>query len=250
MPSTARSPDDLAQTLASVLAQLPESRAVLGALARTIRANIPQSREHPSHEVFVDDWAHAYALGQNRRLNHPLKQAVLTVARRIDDAGLGRLRLGRRGKKTRFSLPPAELHAWLEVMTESARLAPDPRPEPPPRPIEPSTHYEDEAHEAGSADTTVANDSTGDAPTPPRAAPLEARPRPGPPEPHPDRTQSPPPPSPRVRIASPAAPIRHRFVIRPGYAVEFDLPEDFSPAEAKRLTQFITALPFDGWTDD
>ena len=87
----------------------------MGTLARTVRSNLPQTREHPSHEVLVDDWSHAYALAQNRRINHTLRQVVLTVARRMDDAGIGRLLLGRRGKKTRFSLPPAELSEWLEA---------------------------------------------------------------------------------------------------------------------------------------
>ncbi|MEO1335029.1 MAG: hypothetical protein AAFV29_05275, partial [Myxococcota bacterium] len=116
MRPSPRSLSDLSETLNGALNGLPEADRVMASLGQTIRSNIPQQLEHPSHEVIVDDWSHRYALAQNRRINHALKQVVLTVARRLDEAELGRLRLGRRGRKTRFSLPPNELATWLEVI--------------------------------------------------------------------------------------------------------------------------------------
>jgi len=38
--------------------------------------------------------------------------------------------------------------------------------------------------------------------------------------------------------------IRHRYVLRPDFDVEFDLPSDLTKVEAKRLSEFITTLPF------
>lgn len=39
--------------------------------------------------------------------------------------------------------------------------------------------------------------------------------------------------------------ITHTFHLRPGVAVEVDLPDDLTSSEAERLSKFITSLPFD-----
>jgi hypothetical protein len=39
--------------------------------------------------------------------------------------------------------------------------------------------------------------------------------------------------------------IVHRFVVRPDFAVEIELPGDLTSGEAKRLADFIETLPFD-----
>ncbi|MEL7368994.1 MAG: hypothetical protein AAFN74_08800, partial [Myxococcota bacterium] len=40
-------------------------------------------------------------------------------------------------------------------------------------------------------------------------------------------------------------PTIHRFMVRPGVEVAFDLPADLTQAEARRLAHFVVALPFD-----
>ena len=214
MRPSSRSPEDLTAKIGSVLGTVQDARPVLAALARTLRANIPQQREHPSHEVLLDDWAHAFAMAQNRRPTHPLKQGVLDVARRLDDAGLGRLRLGRRGKKTRFSLPPAELSSWLAALEQT--------------PTDDDAPFRLTLEQA------------------PEPATPALRPEPSPSE---STRPSPAPAMPRSPPSAASAPsdrrVAHRFVVRPGVVVEFELPEDFSAPEAKRLATFVTALPFD-----
>ena len=267
---------------------------MLGALGRTVRSNIPQTRDHPSHEVLIDDWAHGFALSQNRRINHAIKQTVLNVARRMDDAGLGRLMLGRRGKKTRFSLPNTELEAWLDAFdalssderasnddrpsgaarskptqpadaTVTVKRAPSPAAEqaatrrradtksgkqPPVRDEEASANKTRETEkETGPSDRPSEERETNHKPSMPDATPKKTPvipnfERPAPPTiPLPARksaSQEPPP-------AEPSTPelITHRFVIRPGYTVEVNLPADFSDVEARRLARFVIALPFD-----
>jgi hypothetical protein len=39
--------------------------------------------------------------------------------------------------------------------------------------------------------------------------------------------------------------ISHRFVLRPDFRVDVDLPADMTQAEARRLAAFITSLPFE-----
>ncbi len=286
---SSRSPADLAVTLDSVTADVPEATSVLAALGRTLRANTPQTRDHPSHEVLVDDWALGYALGKNRRISHALKQVVLAVARRMDDAGLGHLRLGRRGKKTRFSLPPAELPAWLEVLerpvppgpaaprrddprsgpeTSNGKARPNPRlretlfdaeparddgggastpetgsPGKPARETAPRAPDENQA--AGESETVLSMPSS----VPSRSAEIApSLPTIGP-EPDDDGE----PARHRVEVAAsfisarPASGpnIIHRFMVRPGVEVVFELPEDLTIGEAKRMARYITTLPFD-----
>ena len=296
MRPSSRTPTDLRETLDSVLARDANASAVLAALARTIRANIPQQRDHPSHEVIVDDWAHAFALAQNRRLNHALKQSVLTVARKLDDAGLGRLRLGRRGKKTRFSLPPHELSAWLDVMSafrghdgdepsatlpgldESPSSRPDtdarrrpaaPEQDSPPTPAQRGEARAETEHQRGLGTHGKASGHRQDqgtsameqrGPLVDRASSKE-RARQGAQETSgassrgdaidaQNRRTTTPPPQPTVpdgrRVTQVSAErLTHRFMVRPGVEVSFELPVDFSVAEAKRFAHFVTALPFD-----
>jgi len=42
----------------------------------------------------------------------------------------------------------------------------------------------------------------------------------------------------------PAVPIKHSFALRRDVTVTFELPEDFTPSEADRLTALIKAIPF------
>jgi hypothetical protein len=39
--------------------------------------------------------------------------------------------------------------------------------------------------------------------------------------------------------------VRHRFNLRPDYAVDIELPQDFTEREASRLAEFIRTLPFE-----
>lgn len=268
----------------------------MAALARTVRTNIPQTRNHPSHEVLVDDWSHAYALAQNRRINHPLRQAVLTVARKMDGAGVGRLFLGRRGKKTRFSLPSDQLAAWLDAFDALADRDNAPRREPPsptgktvaqpsspPKtvaasPASPNTPATLETAEASTplkpAEASAPGRKSGAATSSKSGAhsanddPKASRPTPAQSLDRRALAERPlagltsrlsRPPTNRATTnrtttdgatterssAEPQAMIEHRFVVRPNYAVTFELPIDLTDVEARRLARFVIALPFE-----
>lgn len=50
--------------------------------------------------------------------------------------------------------------------------------------------------------------------------------------------------SPETFLTSPPVSIKHSFALRRDVTVTFELPEDFTPAEAERLTALIKAIPF------
>jgi hypothetical protein len=51
-------------------------------------------------------------------------------------------------------------------------------------------------------------------------------------------------PAPETGRTGPPVSIKHSFALRRDISVTFELPEDFTPAEAERLTALIKAIPF------
>ncbi len=48
-----------------------------------------------------------------------------------------------------------------------------------------------------------------------------------------------------MELAKDAGTIGHRFVLRPDFQVQLELPQDLNQREANRLAEFIRTLPFE-----
>lgn len=146
---------------------------------------------------------------------------MVELLKTLSDAGVGEFKAGRRGFHSRME--------WNCNLADVGRVASGSASE-----IHPLYVVEDEREETPAEEHERKRMEAEDA-----AKPLESN-RPVKHRGRPKGSKN----KPKVAPAGLSKGIGHQFVLRPGYKVNFALPEDVTAQEVKRISDFLQTIPF------